>query len=270
MWPPIRNGSIARSSSARPQSAPIPLGPHILWPEIATKSPSSACTSTRMCGAACAASQTKIAPCSCAQRTSGARSADRAERVRDEVRRDDLHVAARARSRRAPERSTLALVVEREHPELGAVAPAMYCHGTKFEWCSSSVTTTTSPGPRLLRPHEYATRLIASVALRTKMISRTSGALMKRAHLLARALEAGGGALGEHVDARGARSRTTSRRTSSSRRAPGAASASCPPSRGTRAACRGSPARRSGNPRAARARRASSARGHSHGLMVAR
>jgi hypothetical protein len=28
----------------------------------------------------------------------------------------------------------------------------------------------------LFIPHEYATRLIASVALRTKMISRTSGA----------------------------------------------------------------------------------------------
>src|SRR6266487_2138151 len=36
------------------------------------------------------------------------------------------------------------------------VAPlrlAMYCQGTKFEWCSSSVTTATSPGPRLSRPH---------------------------------------------------------------------------------------------------------------------
>ena len=74
MCPPRRNGSIAWNSSARPHNAPIPLGPHILWPEIATKSQSSACTSTRRCGAACAASQTKIAPCSCAHRVSGARS----------------------------------------------------------------------------------------------------------------------------------------------------------------------------------------------------
>src|SRR5262249_48295456 len=32
------------------------------------------------------------------------------------------------------------------------VRRAMYCHGTKFEWCSSSVTSTTSPGPRLESP----------------------------------------------------------------------------------------------------------------------
>ena len=30
---------------------------------------------------------------------------------------------------------------------------ATYCHGTKFEWCSSSLTTTRSPGPSLERPH---------------------------------------------------------------------------------------------------------------------
>jgi hypothetical protein len=33
----------------------------------------------------------------------------------------------------------------------------------------------------LWRPHEYATRLIASVALRVKMTSWLSGALMNRA-----------------------------------------------------------------------------------------
>ena len=32
--PPVRNGSISSSSSARPHSAPAP-GPHILWPEMA-------------------------------------------------------------------------------------------------------------------------------------------------------------------------------------------------------------------------------------------
>ena len=53
---------------------------------------------------------------------------------------------------------------------------ATYCQGTKFEWCSSSVTTTTSPGPRLSRPQAYATRLIPSVALRVKITSRSLGA----------------------------------------------------------------------------------------------
>ena len=54
---------------------------------------------------------------------------------------------------------------------------AMYCQGTKFEWCSSSVTSTTSPGPRLSSPQAYATRLIDSVALRVKISSRADGAL---------------------------------------------------------------------------------------------
>ena len=57
----------------------------------------------------------------------------------------------------------------------------MYCHGTKFEWCSSSVTTATSPGPRLSSPHAYATRFSASVALRVNTISRDAGAFRKAA-----------------------------------------------------------------------------------------
>ena len=61
--------------------------------------------------------------------------------------------------------------------KLAPVRLAMNCHGTKFEWCSSSVITTTSPGPRLSCPQAYATRLIASVALRVKTISRAAGAL---------------------------------------------------------------------------------------------
>ena len=55
---------------------------------------------------------------------------------------------------------------------------AMNCHGTKFAWCSSSVITTTSPGPRFSRPQAYATRFSASVALRVKITSRLDGALM--------------------------------------------------------------------------------------------
>ncbi len=57
----------------------------------------------------------------------------------------------------------------------------MYCHGTKFAWCSSSVITTRSPGPRLSRPQAYATRLSASVAFRVKTTSFSLGALRKEA-----------------------------------------------------------------------------------------
>ena len=40
-----------------------------------------------------------------------------------------------------------------------------------FEWCSICVSSTRSPGPTLWRPHEYATRLIASVTFLVKTTS---------------------------------------------------------------------------------------------------
>jgi hypothetical protein len=49
-----------------------------------------------------------------------------------------------------------------------------------FEWCSISVISTASPGLRLVRAQEYATRLIASVTLRVKIVER-SGALVNAA-----------------------------------------------------------------------------------------
>ena len=68
--PPPRNGGSASSSSWRPHSTPMPVGPHILWPVNATKSAPRACTSSGMCGAACEASTTTSAPTSWARRTS--------------------------------------------------------------------------------------------------------------------------------------------------------------------------------------------------------
>ena len=44
------------------------------------------------------------------------------------------------------------------------------CHGTRLEWCSISVMTSRSPARTLAAPHAYATRLIASVALRVKIV----------------------------------------------------------------------------------------------------
>ena len=55
-------------------------------------------------------------------------------------------------------------------------ASASSCQGTMFEWCSISVSTIRSPAPMLAAPQERAARLIASVALRTKTISRRSAA----------------------------------------------------------------------------------------------
>jgi hypothetical protein len=82
-----------------------------------------------MCGAAWAASQTKIAPCSCAHATSRS-TGDRAERVRDEVGGDD-YVPPRASSLR-PE-VELSVVVQRHHAELGAALAADVLPGTKLE-----------------------------------------------------------------------------------------------------------------------------------------
>ena len=48
---------------------------------------------------------------------------------------------------------------------------ANICQGTMLEWCSISVRAITSPSFTLARPHDHATRLIASVALRVNTVS---------------------------------------------------------------------------------------------------
>ena len=53
---------MASSSSARPHSAPMPDGPHILWLEKATKSASHACTSVTLWGTYWQASTMASAP----------------------------------------------------------------------------------------------------------------------------------------------------------------------------------------------------------------
>ena len=54
------------------------------------------------------------------------------------------------------------------------------CHGTMFEWCSMWVMTISSPGPTCRRPKLCATRLMLSVELRVKTISRDARALRNR------------------------------------------------------------------------------------------
>ena len=65
--PPVRNGGSAASSSARPHSTPMPVGPSILWPEKTRKSAPVAVTSTGMCGTDWQASSTTSAPTSWAR-----------------------------------------------------------------------------------------------------------------------------------------------------------------------------------------------------------
>ena len=131
----------------------MPLGPHILWPEIARKSTPSACTSSGTCGADCAASHTKIAPCACAQAASFSTG------LIVPIEFETWFVATTLISPSAAiessvERSSSPSSVSGIISSFAPVRPAMNCQGTKFEWCSSSVTTTRSPGPRFDIPHE--------------------------------------------------------------------------------------------------------------------
>ena len=61
---------------------------------------------------------------------------DGAERVGDEVVGDDLDVALNGERVEGIELE-LTSIVDRDVPESGPVRLAMYCQGTKFEWCSS-------------------------------------------------------------------------------------------------------------------------------------
>ena len=57
----------------------------------------------------------------------------------------------------------------------------MMCHGTMLAWCSISVITTASVGPRLAPPQDRATRLMASVTFLVNTISSAEGAFTNRA-----------------------------------------------------------------------------------------
>jgi hypothetical protein len=83
-----------------------------------------------------------------------------------------LAIASRPSKRSSPESS---IPIARNS---APVRFAICCHGTKFAWCSSSVTTATSPGPRLSSPQAYATRFSACVTLRVKITSLVVGALI--------------------------------------------------------------------------------------------
>ena len=55
------------------------------------------------------------------------------------------------------------------------------CHGTMLEWCSMTESTISSPAPSRGPANDAATRLIASVAERVKMISSGRLAFRNRA-----------------------------------------------------------------------------------------
>ena len=138
--------------------------------------------------------------------------------------------------------------------KLAPVLLAMNCHGTKFAWCSSSVITTTSPGPRLLEPprvRDEVDRL--GRAAGEDDLARRRG-VHEGGDRAPGALEALRRALGEPVDAAMDVGVLVLVERPHRGRAPAGASASTRPSRGTRAACR-PPARRGRRSRPAALRR---------------
>ncbi len=178
----------------------MPLGPHILWPETATKSTPSACTSSFMCGAACAASQTKIAPCSCAHGDELVERVDRPERVRDEAGRDDPDVPL-ARDRVEAGEVELAVLVERQEAQLGARLPRDVLPRDEVRVVlelgdDDEVARLEVPEPPRVR--DEVDRL-GRVADEDDLARRRR--VEEGARALARVLEALGRALGELVDA---------------------------------------------------------------------
>ena len=152
--PPRLNGCIASSSSRRPHSAPDAARPAQLVrrerEEVAAERLHVDLPVRRRLGGVDDHDRALLVR----PRRELLDRVDRAERVRDEVVRDDLHVATRGDLVERVELE-LAEVVDRDVRELGArSASRRTATGTKFEWCSSSVITTTSPGPRLSSPHE--------------------------------------------------------------------------------------------------------------------
>ena len=176
--PPVRNGGIASSSSRRPHRAPAPDGPHSLWPENARKSASMACTSTGRCGTDCAPSTRMTPPSPCTQSASSRIGLIVPSELDWSTTASSLTLPAFAISSSSSSFSSPCWSMC-TYRNSAPVAFASTCHGTRFEWCSISVVTITSPGPRLVRPYEYATRLIASVVSRVKITSRSDGAFTR-------------------------------------------------------------------------------------------
>ena len=197
--PPRLNGAIVSRSSLRPQSAPIPLGPHHLVrrdrEELAVERLHVERAVRR--GLSGVDDHDRVALVRPGGEVASTGSPSRACSTRGWTRPPSRDPRARS----PPAHRAAALRTRRSGSPLNIapVRPATYCHGTKLEWCSRSVTTTRSPGPRLSRPQAYATRFSASVAERVKITSRSDGAFTY-ARTFPRS-RARGRALGEPVDA---------------------------------------------------------------------
>ncbi len=176
------NGGISSRISRRPHSAPDPGGPSVLWPEKTKKSQSRSWTLTGSCGAAWAPSTSTNAPAACALATISLTGLIVPMPLLTAVKATSLGFVRSSASKlswlRCPSSSN------ETNSRSASFSWVSICHGMMLEWCSISVVTMVSALPMFLRPHAYATRLMASVALRTMMISRGSDAPMNAAILV--------------------------------------------------------------------------------------
>ena len=168
---------MASSSSARDHSTPTPVGPHILWPLKARKSAPSSTTSVGRWGTDWQASTRQSAPTACAA-SANWRTGVMVPSTLDTADTPTSFTPSSRRSR--PVRSSRPSLVRGIQRSSMPRSAASWCQGTMLAWCSSSVISTTSPSARLFRPHEWATRLMDSVAFLVNSTSRSDGAPMKR------------------------------------------------------------------------------------------
>mmetsp|Transcript_36924 Transcript_36924/g.91224 ORF Transcript_36924/g.91224 Transcript_36924/m.91224 type:complete len:236 (-) Transcript_36924:550-1257(-) len=180
--PPIHGGMVS-STSMRPHRNPMPVGPHILCPLATIQSTPSVCTSTAMCGTDWHESSSTLAPCLRASSTISATGASHPSTLLT------CAVAISAVLEFTTSRSCFMSMpcVSLVSPTWRITAPvlaATSCHGTRLLWCSSTDSTISSPGLRLAMPHVYATRLMASLALRVNTISRSVDAFTNFATLV--------------------------------------------------------------------------------------
>ena len=175
--PPPIHGGIASRCSRLPNSAPIPVGPHILWLENAIKSQFQSCTSTAACGTACAASTAANAPTVWALATSSLVGLI-VPNTFDAAVNENIFVFSVSNSSNASMSSNPS-AVNGTYFNVAPVCSQTICQGTMFAWCSIAVMSTSSPGFRLAPPQLYASRLKPSVAFRTKITSSEEGALIK-------------------------------------------------------------------------------------------
>ena len=163
----------------------MPVGPVTLWPVKTRKSAPAACTSTGICGTACAASTSTTAPTSWARRAISATGLTVPSMFETQV--SETTLVRSVISSSMFDRSSRPSSVSPNQRSVAPLRSVSSCHGTMLEWCSISVISTSSPGPIASGPSAqasvFATRLIASEAFLVKITSSRDGALRNAATL---------------------------------------------------------------------------------------